>query len=224
MRAARTTLYRLGLVWSVSCFALSAMAGSAQHPEDMGPSDATEPVLARDIAATAQSEAPVADAEPRIDIPEPPAVIVSVPPTEPSAGTAALVLPDLPDAPVTVTLDDRIRTALADHIAKDLENRALRLPHKEREALAAFYGASGDQLLWVKDGAWTPAALALTETLKTAEEEITWQISSVSRVRYPCRSRWRGCCGWPGASSRQPGFDAHEWSRRCIRRRQCGVA
>ncbi|MDQ4136615.1 MAG: L,D-transpeptidase family protein, partial [Pseudomonadota bacterium] len=46
-----------------------------------------------------------------------------------------------------------------------------RLPRKEREAMAAFYALGNYQPLWVKDGAWTPAANRLIARLKSAAED-----------------------------------------------------
>ena len=171
MRVTRTTVYRLGLIWSVSCFALSANAAGGERPDDIRPPDLPELVLSHDVAGTPPSQNPVPIAEPRIDVPDLPAVVVSVPPVDPAADTATLALPDLPDAPVAITFNDRIRTALTEQIAKDLDDRTLRLPRKEREALAAFYEANGHQPLWVKDGAWTQGATIVTERLKTADED-----------------------------------------------------
>src|SRR4051812_7264210 len=178
MRVSRTTVYRLGLIWSVSCFALAANAAGGERPDDIRPPDLPELVLSHDVAGAPSqdlaqdlAQAPDPIAELRIEAPDLPAVVVSVPRIEPAPDTATLALPDLPDAPVAITFNDRIRTALTDQIAKDLDDRTLRVPRKDREALAAFYEANGHQPLWVKDGAWTQAATIVTERLKTADED-----------------------------------------------------
>jgi L,D-transpeptidase YcbB len=169
MRAARATVCRLGLVWSVSLFALSAGAAGSDNTPDIAPPDLPEAILSLDDPSTSAAQAVERVAETPMTLPELPAVIVAVPPAEP-AGTT-LALPDVPAAPVTISMGELVRTALAQELAKDLDDRSLRLPRKEREALGAFYERSGYQLLWVDAGAWTPAAHAVAERLKAADED-----------------------------------------------------
>src|SRR4051812_847341 len=139
MRAPRTSVCRLGLIWSASLFALSAMAAGAPGADDVLPPDLPEAALSMDLSG-APAQAPGVASELRIDSPDLPAITVSVPPAAPAIEVAA---PTLPDAPVTITAADLIRPALAAQLAKALEERTLRLPRKERESLAAYYQTSG---------------------------------------------------------------------------------
>jgi L,D-transpeptidase YcbB len=168
MRAPRTTGFRVVLIWSVSWFALSAMAAGAQGSDDILPPDLPEAVLSSDLSGVPAAPPPVAAAEPRIESPDLPAVTVSVPAAEPATEAA---IPSLQAAPAPVAVADPVRTALAAELGKELEERTLRLPRKERESLAAFYETTGYQPLWVKDGAWTPAAAIVIERLKSADED-----------------------------------------------------
>jgi murein L,D-transpeptidase YcbB/YkuD len=47
----------------------------------------------------------------------------------------------------------------------------LRLTKADRDALSAFYAASEQPLVWVRDGIWTPAAKAIVARLKAADED-----------------------------------------------------
>ena len=117
-------------------------------------------------------------------LPPVPEVTVSVePPARPAAAAAPVVaaspaaasvdvtLPQPPDAPVTITVADRLPALLAMRLADGSGQLLPRLGKKEREAIAAFYALGGYKPLWVDDGAWTPAALALRERLARAGEE-----------------------------------------------------
>ena len=117
-------------------------------------------------------------------LPPVPEVTVSVePPARPAAAAAAVAvaspaaasvdvtLPQPPDAPVTITVADRLPALLAARLADGSGQLLPRLGKKEREAIAAFYALGGYKPLWVNDGAWTPAAVALRERLARAGEE-----------------------------------------------------
>lgn len=82
-----------------------------------------------------------------------------------------LALPLPPDAGVTITAADRLQSAVAARLADVLTDVSPRLPRKERDAIAAFYAGNGYAPLWVRDGAWTPAANRLIARLKSAEED-----------------------------------------------------
>lgn len=81
----------------------------------------------------------------------------------------ALPLP--PDAEVSITSADRLQSAIAMRLAEALTDVSPRLPRKEREAIAAYYAETGYVPLWVKDGAWTPAANRLIARLRAAQED-----------------------------------------------------
>jgi murein L,D-transpeptidase YcbB/YkuD len=86
-------------------------------------------------------------------------------------GNLDLGLPDLPEAAVTITVADRLPALLAARVGDTSVQLAPRLGKKEREAIAAFYALGGYKPLWVNDGAWTPAALALRDRLARAGED-----------------------------------------------------
>jgi murein L,D-transpeptidase YcbB/YkuD len=164
MGAARTTWVRLGLFWSVSLIAMSAMA---QDATDIPVPDLPQPVLSLDAAApTAQSETKAAESAPAIELPDPPAVVVSVP-----AADSLSHLPGLPEATVAITEADRLRTALASHLAALVGSSAGPLARKEREAIAAFYESQGLRPLWMSEAGWNPAATAVMRQLEAADED-----------------------------------------------------
>jgi L,D-transpeptidase YcbB len=84
---------------------------------------------------------------------------------------SAIVLPQPPDASVSVTVADRLPGLMAERLADAGAGLLPRLPRKDREALAAFYALGNYQPLWIKDGAWTPAGHALVERLRRAGED-----------------------------------------------------
>jgi L,D-transpeptidase YcbB len=84
---------------------------------------------------------------------------------------AAIALPDSPEASVAITETDRLPGALAARLAEPKGSLHPRLSRKEREAMAAFYALGNYQPLWVAGGAWTPAARAVVERLKRADED-----------------------------------------------------
>ncbi|HEY8564445.1 MAG TPA: L,D-transpeptidase family protein [Beijerinckiaceae bacterium] len=169
---------------AVGCLT-AALAARAENGTSSGPDlelptppEVTVSVEPRvsDRAAERPSE-PVGEVAP----PDLPAVTVAVPPavqTVPSAAVMPQVTalpdvapPDLPSAPVTITAADQATTALAVRLADNGFQLLPRLPRKEREAIAAFYALGAYQPIWVKDGAWTPAATAVIDRLKRAGED-----------------------------------------------------
>ncbi|HKH96437.1 MAG TPA: L,D-transpeptidase family protein, partial [Beijerinckiaceae bacterium] len=121
---------------------------------------------------------PAAAEDADLALPPAPEVTVSVEaPARPAAAAAPapasldMALPLPPEAPVTITVADRLPALLAARLAEGSGQLLPRLGKKEREAIAAFYALGGYKPLWVSDGAWTPAAVALRERLARAGEE-----------------------------------------------------
>ncbi len=166
MRSARRVFTGFGLVCSASLLSLQvarAEDAAAPAPPDLPPVTVTigEP----------DAPEPIPAAEPTLPPPDLPAVVVSVPPAE--AAQAArppedLLPPALPDAPVTITAADRLRSALAVKAA-EIDRIAGQLPRREREALAAHYARGAP--LWVSGEAFAPAAKAVMHRLKAAAED-----------------------------------------------------
>ena len=124
---------------------------------------------------------------------EPPAPVVVEPaaPQSPDVASAAPIDLGLPESPqVTVEMPAPearpVQTAEAsapveagDPLVAALQQRladaTLPLPPKflarDREALAAAYASGDHRPLWIKDGAWNPAAEALMERLGRADED-----------------------------------------------------
>jgi murein L,D-transpeptidase YcbB/YkuD len=100
---------------------------------------------------------------------------------------ASLDLPLPPAADVTITAADRLQGAIAARIGDALRDVSPRLPRREREAIAASYAESGYAPLWVKDGAWNPAANRLIAQLRSAEEDglesVDYRIPAVASTR-----------------------------------------
>ena len=90
-----------------------------------------------------------AEDAPDFTLPAPPPVVVAVP-GAPRAD--AHLLPDLPEAPVTITAGDRIRSAIV-ALLPQVDRLAARLPRRDREALAAYYAVN--PAIFVGDRAWT---------------------------------------------------------------------
>jgi murein L,D-transpeptidase YcbB/YkuD len=137
---------------------------------------------------------------PDIVLPEPPAatLIIETTPTGPEAPRAAetaspeysaaattasaqtssvpapageIVLPDVPEAPALFTVADQLGAALSARLADAKFQLASKLAKKDREAIAAFYALGDYKPLWLKDEAWTPAALAVIARLRKAAED-----------------------------------------------------
>ena len=112
-----------------------------------------------------------------IAVPPVPEVTVSVEAAPPgpaqarAPAAAEIGLPLPPDAPVALTVADRLPAAVAVRLADADFKLHPRIGKKEREAISAFYALGGFNPVWVKDGAWTPAAVAVAERLKRAGED-----------------------------------------------------
>src|SRR6187455_1450092 len=72
-----------------------------------------------------------------------------------------IVLPEPPEAPALFTVADQLGAAIAARLADAKFQLAPKLAKKDREAIAAFYARGDYKPLWLKDEAWTPAALAI---------------------------------------------------------------
>ena len=105
-------------------------------------------------------------------LPVPPEVTVVVEPLG-AAATAPIeiALPEPPEAPVTITVADRLPAVIAARLSDPGFQLHARIGKREREAIAAFYALGGYKPLWIADGAWTPAARSVAERLKRAGEE-----------------------------------------------------
>src|SRR5215207_1124433 len=145
-----------------------------------GPGFAADDAVAADIvlpeppAATLVIETmPAASEAPRAAetaSPEPAAAPIVKAQTSP-APAAEIALPELPEAPALFTVADQLGAAIAARLADAKFQLAPKLAKKEREAIAAFYALGDYKPLWLKDEAWTPAALAVVERLGKAAED-----------------------------------------------------
>jgi murein L,D-transpeptidase YcbB/YkuD len=101
----------------------------------------------------------------------PPLAQASGPDHAAPAPAAGLDVPLPPPVEVTLTAADRLQSAIAARLVDALKDVSPRLPRKERDAIAAHYAETGYAPLWVRDGAWTPAANRLIAHLKSADED-----------------------------------------------------
>ncbi len=179
MRASR----RASLWFGTACAALLTGAVAAQDATPRQAFEATveagSPTEARPAFETGTGASAPEDArasvEPAPAIPEdtrasiePAAAADAVQEASP---VAELVLPAAPDVSVTFTDADHLQGAIALRLPEILRDVSPRLPKKEREAIVAHYQASYHAPLWVKDGAWSPAAQALIARLRDAQED-----------------------------------------------------
>jgi hypothetical protein len=136
----------------------SAVA-SAEAP---GPDEASPAVPARE-AAGAELPGPsgVSQEAAAIEPPEPgpaPDPLRDLPPA------------DLPEAGAIFRPSDPVSRALLER----LQGEGLlhpRLARKEREAMLAFYALGDFKPVWISEGAWTPAAQAVRDRLRKADED-----------------------------------------------------
>jgi murein L,D-transpeptidase YcbB/YkuD len=116
---------------------------------------------------------------------EPPAAVA------PGAADTVIAPPALPPVVVVITPADRLRVAILDQLGR-LGEIAPHLSKKEREALAAAY--ADIRPLWVEEGAWTPAAQAVIERLKAADEDgldpTDYAIPALATVRTSTVEDW----------------------------------
>lgn len=109
-----------------------------------------------------------------LDLPEPPRVVVEVPAPAPAAPVQAAETPaPAPAVPVQPTreasADDLLRAAIGQRLGGASLPLPPKFPARERESLAAAY-ADG-QPLWIKNGAWSPAAESVIDRLARADED-----------------------------------------------------
>jgi murein L,D-transpeptidase YcbB/YkuD len=152
----------------------SAMAAGTQTDPAIAQPDLPPVSVAVPQAAPSAADPAVADAARDTDpalLPPPDVPVAQVPPATATPDTAAIALPGLPDAPVTITMEDLVPAALASRLAGIAEDRSVRLSRKEREAMAAFYERTGHHPLWSANGTWTQAAKAVMQRLRQADED-----------------------------------------------------
>ena len=87
------------------------------------------------------------------------------------APAAEIALPELPEAPALFTVADQLGAAISARLADAKFQLAPKLAKKDREAIAAFYALGDYKPLWLKDQAWTPAALSVMARLGKAAED-----------------------------------------------------
>jgi len=125
-----------------------------------------------DLALPAVPQVTVSVEAPAAATPDPaPARPPATPAGAQPAASLDLALPQPPEAPVTITIADRLPALLAARLGDASGQLLPRLGKKEREAIAAFYALGAYKPLWVSDGAWTPAAQALRDRLTRAGED-----------------------------------------------------
>lgn len=170
IRSLRKTVPVLGLIGSVSLFSLTAVvADESPVLPDQLPIlvEPAQPSFDDDVA----SPLPAAQDIAILPEPEPPAP-VTINAADLSAPAPAIEIP-LPDSDSALAAikADWLRLAVEDRLADDAAMRELRLTGTDRESLSAFYAASEQPLVWVRDGVWTPAAKAIVARLKAANED-----------------------------------------------------
>lgn len=169
IRSLRKTVPVLGLIGSVSLFSLTAVVAdeSPVLPDQL-------PILVEPAQPSFDDVASPLPAAQDIAIlpePEPPApVTINAADLSAPAPPIEIPLPDS-DSALAAIKADWLRLAVEDRLADDAAMRELRLTGTDRESLSAFYAASEQPLVWVRDGVWTPAAKAIVARLKAANED-----------------------------------------------------
>ena len=113
---------------------------------------------------------------PDILLPEPPSVpaigVAEIAPEPVSTGTVAeIVLPEPPPASVVVSVADVLPGAIETRLADPAFSWPKRLPKKDRDAIAAWYGARARAPAWVSANGWNRAARSLGDRLRRADED-----------------------------------------------------
>jgi L,D-transpeptidase YcbB len=157
------------LIW-VSMFALTAAADPSTdqaEPLEAPAATAFETALEGEVSSPPAPESPPAFAtEP--EVPTGASAVSAVEDLRPPEPDVAV--PETVPSPVVFTETDRQRNAVAARLG-DLEKLLPKLPRKEREALASFYGARGAATLWVDPNGWNAAAKSLIQRLTSADED-----------------------------------------------------
>lgn len=173
MRGLRKTAVWIGLIGSASFLPLTALA------EDVAvapPTDHSQPIIVESAAEPSFHDVVVQDAPAQRDIAS---QVIPLPEPAPVSIEAAdltlvpVIEIPLPDAaPVTALMQaDIVRMVVEGLFTDDGAMRELRVGSKDREALAAYYAQAEHPLIWTRDGAWTPAARAVMERLKAADDD-----------------------------------------------------
>ncbi|KAB0269273.1 murein L,D-transpeptidase [Microvirga brassicacearum] len=170
MRSLRKTVPVLGLIGSVSLFSLTAVVADEYPvlPDQL-------PILVEPAQPSFDDIASMPLPAPQdvaiLPEPEPPApVMINADDLSAPAPPIEIPLPDS-DSALAAIKADWLRLAVEDRLADDAAMRELRLTGADRESLSAFYAASEQPLVWVRDGVWTPAAKAIVARLKAANED-----------------------------------------------------
>ncbi|WP_244622600.1 L,D-transpeptidase family protein [Microvirga brassicacearum] len=170
IRSLRKTVPVLGLIGSVSLFSLTAVVADEYPvlPDQL-------PILVEPAQPSFDDIASMPLPAPQdvaiLPEPEPPApVMINADDLSAPAPPIEIPLPDS-DSALAAIKADWLRLAVEDRLADDAAMRELRLTGADRESLSAFYAASEQPLVWVRDGVWTPAAKAIVARLKAANED-----------------------------------------------------
>ena len=171
IRSLRKTAPLLVLLGSVSLLSLAAVADEIPGLPEHAVVEPAEPSF-HDVATATPAEGDADKAAAALPEPEQPAPVIInagdlVAPPPP---VIEIPLPDSAAALASIQ-SDALRIALAERLRNDATIRELRLNKADSESLSAFYAASEQPLAWVRDGAWTPAAKAVIERLKAADED-----------------------------------------------------
>lgn len=161
-------------------------ASAAEHPDlvvDEPAPPASAAVKDPSTTGSGADAPPLSDAAARQETSEARAAPVQAPAHELSAARTATEAGPAPaeaqpapakaeerPTPAASAPVDRIGPALAARLADDKQIHP-RLAKRERDAIAAFYAIGNHQPVWIKDGAWTPAATQVIERLKAAPED-----------------------------------------------------
>ncbi|WP_246505199.1 L,D-transpeptidase family protein [Microvirga antarctica] len=172
IRSLRKTLPLLGLAGSVSLFSLMALADETQPGLSPSPpilTDTAEPSF-HDVPLASVAEPNSQDVAQDVTLPEPAPVTIHAADLVAPAPVLDIPLPDTESALAAIRRD-WLRVAVEDRLKDDVALRELRLSKTDRDALSAVYAASAEPLIWVRDGAWSPAAKAVVARLKAADED-----------------------------------------------------
>ena len=160
------TALLLGLIGSVSILALTASAQESSLPPMAEPAliEPAQPSFSDIVSPPpAQESATLPEPEPAAPVIIDAADLTLPPPIE-------IPLPDSASALAAVQAD-WLRVAVEDRLRDPATVRELRLTKADGDALSAFYAASEQPLIWVRDGIWTPAAKAVVARLKASDED-----------------------------------------------------
>jgi L,D-transpeptidase YcbB len=170
MRTPRAAAVLVGL----GLIAVAPLARASDSAIGLPASSEAAVAVAREPVLPAVPDVTVAvEAAPTVNLalPDVPPVVVTVTPGPSATASVEPKLPPPPDAPVTITASDVLGPALMARLGDPQAQLHPRLARAEREALTAFYALGGFQPLWIKGGAWTPAARTVIARLGAAAED-----------------------------------------------------